>query len=129
MKNRKKMKIVIAQAACAWQSLDMKTIRQLNREAAEWVAYNWINFSEQILEGGKNPASLTQCLQDKTYCRLNLIPELFYEQAEKENKRWWVSDENWEQIKALAKHRAEQSLRFLGAEKYPRTIAHFTNKG
>ena len=104
----------------------MKTVKQLNQEAAEWIAHNWLKGSEKILESGRQPASLTQCLTDRDYTRLNLIPEFFYANAQKENPRWWVNERNFEAIKPIAVSHAKSILRLLGMKNYPLTLAHFT---
>lgn len=118
---------MLAQVGCAWQIVAMKTIRQLNHEAGEEMAQTWLMKSENILAGGRNPAPLTRYTKDDA--RLNLLPESFYETAQKENKRWWVSEKNWQQIARAAECHAKAVLVYIGAERYPLTLAHFTKKG
>jgi hypothetical protein len=80
-----------------------------------------------MLADGKTPAPLTHYSKDDA--RLNLVSERFYELAYKENKHWWVSDKNWKHIALAAECYAKQVLRYIGAERYPLTLAHFTKKG
>lgn len=104
----------------------MKTVKQLNQEAAEWIAHNWLKSSEQILASGRTPGSLSFCLENYDYVRLNLIPDFFYAEAQKENPRWWVNERNFEAMKPIAIAHAKAILRLLGMKNYPLTLAHFT---
>lgn len=89
------------------------------------MAYSWLQFAERIIKDGRSPASLSECLKDRHYCACNLLPDLFYEQAAKENKRWFCSEKNFRHIAANAKLTAVETLRVIGAERYPLTLAHF----
>lgn len=102
----------------------MKTIRRLNQEAGEEMASTWLRVCERMLTEGKNPAPLTGYSKDQA--RLALISEFFYETAQKENRRWWVSEKNWKHIAESAERYARLVLRCIGAERYPLTLAHFT---
>jgi hypothetical protein len=99
----------------------MKTIKQLNREAGEWIAFHWLRGAERILEGGRTPAPLSD------WTKVNgrqWIPESVY----KANRRWWVSDKNWVRIHQIAILHAKNVLQHIGRERYPLTFAHFTIK-
>jgi len=101
-----------------------RTIRQLNREAGEWMVYTWLKGCECILASGRTPAKLSDYSKDDA--RRNLIPDHFFALADKENKRWFVSDRNWPKIQAHALDHAKQVLLHLGKERYPLSLAHFT---
>lgn len=103
----------------------MKTIKQLNQEAGEAFAFAWLQGSEQIIKRGGSPLPLTRFSRDDA--RLQ-IPEHFYEAAAKENKRWWLSGRNWQRVAAAAEISAKMTLKYIGAERYPLTLAHFTRK-
>ena len=105
----------------------MKTIRQLNHEAGEEIASTWLRACERMLADGKTPAPLTR--YSKNDARLNLVSDRFYELAHKDNKHWWVSDKNWKHIAMSAECHAKAVLRYIGADRYPLTLAHFTKKG
>lgn len=102
----------------------MKTVQQLNREAGEHIAFNWLRMAEKTLAGGRNPAPLTSYTKDEA--RINLVSEWFYDRAHAENKAWWVSDRNWKHISLAAVDHAKQVLMYIGATQYPLTLAHFT---
>lgn len=103
-----------------------KTVKQLNKEAGDEMASTWLRACERMLADSKSPMPLTA--YDKSTARINLISEYFYADAAKANARWWVSDRNWPVIAAAAECYAKQVLRYIGAERYPLTLAHFTKK-
>lgn len=103
-----------------------KTIKQLNQDAAYHIAANWLEGAEHILSlgNGWTPTKLSELTRENMVTQ---VKEWFWEKAEKENKRWYISDRNWESIRANAVWEAKQIIRFR-PEEFPKTIAHFSNK-
>src|SRR5947207_11880532 len=101
----------------------MKTIKELNKEAASWIAYFFLKNSESILKENRSPCPLS--LWDKNDA-VQWIPERVW--TDGKNPRWYVSDRNWPKIHRLALEEVKQVLRVLGIDRYPLCLAYWKNK-
>ena len=105
----------------------MKTIRELNQEAGEWVAHNWLKAVRSILQHAQqdgvvmHPARLSSLQRGDL---LNYLPEFVREAAQKANPRWCVSDRNFPQIMQAAKMYAADLLRYLPNE-HSEAVSYF----
>lgn len=105
--------------------MNRKSIKQLNQEAGELAAHYWLDASESILKGGRNPAPLSHYSRHEF--SNDLLPEYFHNEAHKANPRWWVSDKNFKHVRNSALLHAKLALTTsYGAEKWPLTLAHFS---
>ena len=101
----------------------MNSIARLNQDAGTHAALSWLKGCESIISNGHVPSKLSSYgVDDARRC---LFHEYFYEQATAANRRWWLSDKNWEVIKKHAIYQATNQLTFNG-ESFPKTLAHFS---
>ena len=102
--------------------MQFKTIKMMNQEAGETLAFTWLRGCENILSraDGSRPCPLSQYTRDDARRSMN-IDESFY----KHNSRWFLSEKNYPHILNAALACAQNVLRYLPDE-YPLTLAHFT---
>ena len=96
----------------------MKTIKELNIEVGEWVAYHFLKGSEAILSGFRIPIPLSEWSEAQA---MQWVPESL-----------WAANKNfhfrrqWPKIREIALAHAKAVLIHLGTEQYPLTYVHFT---
>lgn len=115
--------IVLALNQTAVMVSVMKSIARVNQDAGTHAALSWLKGCESIISNGNVPSKLSS--YDRHAARLSLFHEYFYEEATAANRRWWLSDKNWEIIKQHALDAALQQLRHNG-KSFPKTLAHFS---
>jgi hypothetical protein len=95
-----------------------KTIKQLQQEAGETIAFHFLRNSEKIIGDGNVPFPLSKWTR---HDGSQWVPESLYS----ENPNFAVTDKSWPKIHAIAMQRAKNTLLHIGQETYPSCYAHF----